>query len=334
MDQGRELFERLKGEGWALLEEWRAAQEPETLHLEFKRKEDAKTATIDAGDRDNVARTLSAFANTEGGLLVLGVAAGGGSREGFDRASGVAPIVNAEQFGGALERIVRSITNPPIAGLMVTRVEKPDAAPAGIVAIYVPRSAGGPHRVTNAGKSNDKYYVRTAAGAQVIPHSLLAALFAYTSPPRLELRVACSGITPNARPSIELRLLNRGRSAARAPAVWLFESPPKAFPLGMIIPPGFVWRMGTIAGGSHYRAIEAGDDLVIYPDSDRLVLDAPCEQSAMRQDGSVVIHFHARIMSLETAPIEGDVRLTFDSTNPRGAFAIVTGDDDSSTGTA
>ena len=39
MDPGRELFERLKAEGWALVERWLRDQEPETLHLEVQAEE-------------------------------------------------------------------------------------------------------------------------------------------------------------------------------------------------------------------------------------------------------------------------------------------------------
>ena len=67
------MYERLKDDGWTLLEEWHREQEPETLHLEFKLKDDPIAAAIGDADRTNVAKTLSAFANTEGGLLVLGV---------------------------------------------------------------------------------------------------------------------------------------------------------------------------------------------------------------------------------------------------------------------
>jgi schlafen family protein len=76
MDPGRALFERLRAERWKLVREWVDIREAETTHLEFKRKAKHSTAEIDDDDKGGVARTLSAFANTEGGLLVLGIGPG------------------------------------------------------------------------------------------------------------------------------------------------------------------------------------------------------------------------------------------------------------------
>lgn len=88
---GREVFDRLKAEGWPLVESWRQARESETLHLEFKLKTDPSTDAIEDEDKAEIARTLSALANTEGGLLVVGVDAGGGRGKGFDRVTEKAP---------------------------------------------------------------------------------------------------------------------------------------------------------------------------------------------------------------------------------------------------
>jgi len=332
VDQGRELFERLKAQGWALIEEWRAAEEPETQFLEFKRKANPSIATVGPEDRDNIAKAVSSFANGDGGLLVIGVAAGGGNREGFDRVTGVVLINDAEKFGGAVEVLVRTSTEPPIPGLMVWPIEKPDAAPMGVVAVYVPPSLARPHRATSTGRVNNHYYMRTAAGAHVIPHSMLTALFAYSSPPRLELWARCSGITPNARPSIELRLRNTGRSPARAPAVWLFDFPSHlGLTVKIMTPPGFAMRRGSTEDGRSYVAIEAAGDLVIYPGTDRVLSDAPCEDTAMRTGGDVVVQLHARIMSLDTPPVEGTTQLKFhvsdEAVHAKQHRAAIRGDD-------
>jgi hypothetical protein len=194
-DPGRDLFERLKVEGWPLVDEWMANAEAETLHLEFKFKTNPESVAIDSADKANIAKTLSAFANTEGGLLVMGIDAGGGGRGGFDRVTNLVPVADAERFGGALERVVRIFTDPPIAGLMVHRTQRPGSEPAGIVAVYVPPSRGGPHRALNAtAEVNDRYYMRTSSCAQTIPHSLLAVLFLPTPRAVLLLRRIPAGV--------------------------------------------------------------------------------------------------------------------------------------------
>ena len=86
----RDLFSRLRREGWPVVDEWTAAQEPETNHLEFKNKHDPARSDIAPEDIDELAKSLSAFANTAGGLIVFGIDAGAGGKRGagFDRVKG------------------------------------------------------------------------------------------------------------------------------------------------------------------------------------------------------------------------------------------------------
>lgn len=62
---GREVFDRLNAEGWPLVESWRQARESEPLHLEFKLKTDPSTEAIEDEDMAEIAKTLSAIANTD-----------------------------------------------------------------------------------------------------------------------------------------------------------------------------------------------------------------------------------------------------------------------------
>jgi hypothetical protein len=57
---------------WEILEKWVADKTEETLHLEFKHAE-AQNCEPTASDIKNLAKGLSGFANTEGGLLVFGI---------------------------------------------------------------------------------------------------------------------------------------------------------------------------------------------------------------------------------------------------------------------
>jgi hypothetical protein len=307
---GRELFERLSAEGWPLIEAWKNEREAETLHLEFKRKADPCSAEIEPKDMANVAQTLSAFANTEGGLLVLGVDAGGGSRHGFDRVTGLVPIANVERFGGSLERRLRAFTDPPIAGLMVRAIEKPGSGGAGVVAVHVPRSEAGPHRAAQAtAETNDRYYMRTAAGAQTIPHSLLAALFAFAAPPRLEFRARFIHVndaganTPSDPPVVEMRLVNHGRSAARRPAVFLFGASSLNWDEFRLW--NFHYYPRKTEDGFSYVAIEPLHDVVIYPGADIVLARLRCTEGAFCNSGAVQVGFRVRVMSLDTVPFEG-----------------------------
>lgn len=298
-DAGRDLFERLKAEQWALVDAWLAEKEAETLHLEFKLKANAATATIDDEDKAEIAKTLSAFANTEGGLLVVGIDAGGGNGKGFDRVTRVDRLADVERFGGALERRIRTFTDPPIAALMLIPIKKPEAGTSGVLGVHVPPSDGGPHRVANASsETNDRYYMRTAAGAQTIPHSLLAALFSRTATPKLSLEIRLVG---GRNVQVEFRLFNRGRGVARRPAIMFAEWP------GSTLQPdflslqenGFFWRPNPGNTDLARVLIEPREDLVIYPGTDRILMTA-------KPVAECRIVFRASLYAVDAQPRGGD----------------------------
>jgi len=307
---GRELFERFRTEGWRLVEQWLGDHESETNHHEFKNKKDPSTSALDEEDKANVAKALSAFANTGGGVLVFGVDAGGGGKKGqtFDRVNAIRPIEQVEAFGGSLERRLRTFTEPPIRGLDIAYATKPSTSGAGVLCIYVPKSTGGPHRAICAtSEVNDRYYMRTAAGDQTMPHALLAALFAYALPPKLEFRarfLARDFLNSELGPLVELRLANRGRSPARRPAVHLFGPPPLIWPRA---PETFGIQTRTTEEGLRYAALEPlpdAADLVIYPESDIVLATMRCDRPAFSPQG-IRIDFHVRVMSLDSYTFEG-----------------------------
>jgi hypothetical protein len=55
-------------EKWETVKEWVASNREEDLHLDFKEKGRGSPSDLDESDKRNLAKALSAFANTEGGL--------------------------------------------------------------------------------------------------------------------------------------------------------------------------------------------------------------------------------------------------------------------------
>jgi hypothetical protein len=215
----REMFNRLVGDGWPVVDEWLGENQVEGLHLEFKRKTNPTTSVVDLEDKTNVAKGLSGFANVEGGVFVIGIDTRKVSG-GADVVDSIQAITGVSNFAGRIERDIRTYTDPPIAGLMVQAIEKPGTTDTGIVAIYVPQSDGGPHRVVNTkADANDRYYMRTGASTVTMPHALLADGFGRRPHPKLRLLARLHGGGGNI--CLLLRLRNDGRGTAVRPAVKL-----------------------------------------------------------------------------------------------------------------
>ena len=68
----RDLFDRLRAGGEAAVEGLVDDGMHETVELEFKRKSDRSHGQYNDDDKKNLAKELSAFSNSMGGLLVWG----------------------------------------------------------------------------------------------------------------------------------------------------------------------------------------------------------------------------------------------------------------------
>lgn len=142
-----------------------AAQVPEGLRLEYKRETYGNT---DAEKREFL-KDISAFANSSGGHLILGMEEAGGIATGL---VGVG-AVDADVEILRLEQVAQNGLEPRIAG---ARMKVIRLAAGGIaMVIRVPRSWNSPHRVV-AQRAN-RFYMRNSAGVYEPNVEELRALF-------------------------------------------------------------------------------------------------------------------------------------------------------------
>ena len=201
-------WERLERDQWSEVERWLAEHEAEGLHLDFKEKGKGSSA-LDEHDLGRVSKALSAFANVEGGVLVLGVRAEATTKGDPDRVVSVPGVPEAEKALAVLDRRLQSLTDPPIAGARVIAVHEGNGAGRSILAVLAPQSDGGPHRAT-VGKDGDRYFIRIASNSLPAPHAVLAGMFGRRPQPRLRLAVARDA---SGAGSVFIR--NHGRGLAR-----------------------------------------------------------------------------------------------------------------------
>ena len=75
MGRAEEIFERLKSDGVSAIDEFILNRQSEELFLDCKRSADHGRGprTLHATDRDNLAKAISGFGNSEGGVIIWGV---------------------------------------------------------------------------------------------------------------------------------------------------------------------------------------------------------------------------------------------------------------------
>jgi Schlafen, AlbA_2 len=130
----------------------------EGLTLEFKRELSRKNNRPDpwmaggeftAHARDALFREIVAFANAQGGTLVLGICE---TADNPARAAAVWPIPRTHDLAARLEDAARACIEPPL-GLLHVRGIVTDGADGGVVLFRTAASPLGPHRVMSDGHS-------------------------------------------------------------------------------------------------------------------------------------------------------------------------------------
>jgi hypothetical protein len=323
---GRSLFDRLRKEGWKVVKELISDHSPETLYLEFKCKaHDGQPGKLHDDDRKNLAKAISAFANTEGGCLVFGIRTERGKGDAPDYAKDAQPINALGAFKGCVEAILRDVVNPAPAGIELEAVEDRPESDQGVLAIYVPQSICRPHRANmGPGDVREHYYQRSGSRSDIMPHSMLAALLGRVPSPALYLRIwIWSEEQPSTRSKLRfsLELWNEGRGTARQPAIRLFEVVEKCREFwGQAISSMQLKQGWTVTKSPPNTAVKeegtillaSSPETVVYP-GDRLLLnegDTATFPGIWPSETSFPVQIKGAIYAVDAPPVEFDQKFT------------------------
>lgn len=175
------LEERFAALSFDDLNRFVADRQEENLHVEFKTVADA--ALSNADDRRNLARAVSGFANSEGGLVVWGVVARKDG-QGVDCAESLKPIPNVARLLSRLNELTGDATSPTVPGVQHRIVGELDDG-AGYAITMVPVSDTGPHM---AKLSVDQYFKRAGDSFLKMEHFDIADMFGRRPKPALHFR--------------------------------------------------------------------------------------------------------------------------------------------------
>ncbi len=186
MGRAEDIFERIKAKGEEAITEFVQTWQCEELFLDFKRSADqGKGRVLDQKDRNNLAKAISGFGNSEGGVIVWGVDC---SKDavGADVVKAKYPIFDVEKFRSWIEGAVSGCTIPPHAGVL-NHVVEINAEGHGYVVTYIPKSENVPHQTVK----DLRYYIRAGSSFSATPHQVLAGMFGRRPQPKLIQKFVC-----------------------------------------------------------------------------------------------------------------------------------------------
>ena len=149
-----------------------ATMQAEGLYLDFKGdpKQPMKNAN---GHKAKITKNAGAFANADGGVVIVGV---------DDKTRQLEPFADAIDAAEVLQRAVTNGLTP--APVVETHVTPSVADPTkGYVVLHIPASLDGPHQ-----DSNKRYYRRHGESADPMEHYEIVEWFGRRARPKLEIQ--------------------------------------------------------------------------------------------------------------------------------------------------
>lgn len=272
MGRAEDLFDKIKKEGETAIDGFIMIRKAEELFLDFKQSADDGSGTLlHDNDRKNLAKAISGFGNSEGGVVVWGVHCAKDKYDVADVAKAKRPLINVSTFVSWLEGAVSGCTVPPHGGVLNYPIDI--GSGKGFVVTYIPKSVHAPHQTVK----ENQFYMRAGSSFHPVPYGILAGMFGRRPQPEIVqvYRTYTSEFRDN-QILFRLAVLLRNNGAGIATDLFInasFHSP------GVGSRGDFQWKHEMWMGTSHPFKIN-----VISNPELRLAPGAECEAL------SIVIH--------------------------------------------
>jgi len=221
-----DLADRFRSLGHTDIEQFVATGQEENLHLEFKTLGGPGFRSED--DRRNLARALSGFANSDGGMVIWGMVANK-TGDGVDCAKELRPVADIRALLARLNELTSDALSPIVSGIE-HRVVHEYQDGSGLAATLVPASDGGPHM---AKMGVDQYYKRSGDSFVRMEHFDIADMFGRRPHPVLTFHLAVQASGGESTGGVRSRtfrvlgvIKNTGRGSAIAPYLAVDVHPP------------------------------------------------------------------------------------------------------------
>ena len=227
-DTAYNMLQQLKEHGITKLYQWVDSGVREDLHLDFKRKSRASSATLSDDDKRNFARALSGFANSDSGLIVWGVGAPGGGKPNRT----FHPISQVRIFAENLDSMISRMVSPSVLLVENFVLFEDEPNGEGYVVTYVPRSERAPHRAECEGLK--QYYKRYGESFKIAEHYEIEYMFGRRHCPELGIiwSVEVDEVKSHSvRGRLRLGVTNYGKAIGRYVCLRLRYRPDGPYPL-------------------------------------------------------------------------------------------------------
>jgi hypothetical protein len=195
----------------ATLEELINDSQQENLFMDFKT---ISKSEFSRDDRKTLAKALSGFSNSSGGLIVWGVDARK-NEDGVDCAVAKKEIDQLALFMSKLEQLTGELANPIVDNVNHKAIKSTNDK--GFAITLIPESYVGPHMAKGG---EDRYYKRSGDSFYRMEHFDLEDMFGRRKKPVLQLttKIAKTGSAGvESWLSVILGIKNVGRGSAKAP---------------------------------------------------------------------------------------------------------------------
>ena len=149
-------------------------EERESVTLDYKQADRRWNHTA----KEKIAKHISAFANSEGGILIFGVQCDEDDKDKPVAISGLHPQNGVED----LDRIITAAIRPEIHGLARKKISDSEHS---VLLVYIPASDGAPHQ----SMKHKQYFHRSGAQSIAMEHYLVQRYFGRHFYPLLHIEV-------------------------------------------------------------------------------------------------------------------------------------------------
>ena len=186
MSRAEDIFQKLIYFGEEAIDDYIVNSQTEELFLDFKRADSTgkNGLALHKDDRRNLAKAISGFGNSEGGVLIWGVECSRSSEVG-DVAQAKVKVKNVHRFLSWLENAISGCTIPS-HNRVRNHIISVDKNGDGFVATYIPKSELAPLMTT----MGNNIYIRSGSNNVPAPYSVIAGMFGKRPQPNVELIIA------------------------------------------------------------------------------------------------------------------------------------------------